>query len=745
MEPDPSSLVPIPTLPPHLQMLVPNSLGPVGQDARSTKLPESLGPLCSPYIESPPCRLRSGDQTGHVAPGTPPPFTMQDSNFLAMVGASLESHNICLLHIRTKTCAQHAAAASSGNRGSSSLKCVAVSTLQYTTPHIPPQVQDAPPLLSSPLSLDPQDSVILASVHSAAEPQTENHIPVLPEEGLKAHSPVNNPYVDPPVRQLVVVNKAANTIHSPEDGTTKNCYGWDPILDGDSDNTISNQDLDMLDDPHGETSGDTRRMMDQHFACLTHTSVGKDFMGLEDTLNNVWQQLGETVVSDPAEEDQALYAHKDLVQHNPILRAQTIEVQCKARVAMALLRQQTPSQTSVGCRLEAAQGGPNMYHMEINGTDYHQPDKLISDHLLVTGFLHGQGRTMNYSNAFNTVKQTKAFCREHFNGLDLQAVYHNQEHHCATAAWGGRAKGAHVCIIKAFPKLYQAQSQMHAQQAQDVLLNQMEVVNASPAIAARQGADMQVGAPEEGADTTGVENGTWSSDVLLMLLDLPYDGTPSTTVTLNTIFGASWYWYQCTETDYEHAQPSNIKDVANPGEMSTGVVCPPSPTTGSVKHGQPVAPTGSRGGATIVDHDMTVPQERSRQADMEMTGATSGVGHNQALQGLDGSVHRVSAISLVGKGVDGEDQTAAGELAWGKEPPSASTEMEVNILDEKRSLEISSAWKGPIQSLMVTQRILGISPSKRPTWHSLTLTWMLSKVSRTLVHAAGGMGKHSCL
>jgi hypothetical protein len=43
---------------------------------------------------------------------------------------------------------------------------------------------------------------------------------------------------------------------------------------------------------------------------------------------------------------------------------------------------------------------------------------------------------------------------------------------------------------------------------------------------------MQMGASEEGADTTGVENGTWSSDVLLVLLNLPYDSTLSTTVTL---------------------------------------------------------------------------------------------------------------------------------------------------------------------------------------------------------------------
>jgi hypothetical protein len=300
--------------------------------------------------------------------------------------------------------------------------------------------------------------------------------------------------------------------------------------------------------------------------------------------------------------------------------------------------------------------------MEVNGTDYRQLDALISDHLLFTAFLCGQGRTMNYRDAFNTVKQAKVFCQEHFNGLDLQGIYHPWEHHCATAARGGRAKGMLIRIIKALPDLYQAQSQMHAQQAQDVLLNQMEVVNAPPAIAAWQGTNMQVRAPKEEADTTGVENGTWSSDVLLILFDLPYDGIPSTMVTLDTPFGASGYQHTSTETetDYKRAQPSNIQDVANPGEMSTRVVHPLSPATGSVKHGQPVAPTGSRGGATIANHDMTTPQESGGQVDTEMTGATSSVGQDQDLQGLDGGVHRVSAISLVGKGVDSEDQTAAG-------------------------------------------------------------------------------------
>ncbi len=156
---------------------------------------------------------------------------------------------------------------------------------------------------------------------------------------------------------------------------------------------------------------------------------------------------------------------------------------------------------------------------------------------------------MNYRDAFNTVKQAKAFCRDHFNGLNLQAIYHPWEHHCATAAWGGRANGVHVCIIKTLPDLYQAQSQMHTQQAQDVLLNQIKLVNVSLAIAARQGTNTQVGAPKEGADTTGVENGTWSSDVWIVLLDLPYDGTPSATVTLDTPFAATRYQRTSTEAE----------------------------------------------------------------------------------------------------------------------------------------------------------------------------------------------------
>jgi hypothetical protein len=69
------------------------------------------------------------------------------------------------------------------------------------------------------------------------------------------------------------------------------------------------------------------------------------------------------VESDPAEEDQAPYAHKDFVQHNPIIWAHMIEARGKARVAVALLCQPMPSQTSMGYCSKGAQGGLNTYQL----------------------------------------------------------------------------------------------------------------------------------------------------------------------------------------------------------------------------------------------------------------------------------------------------------------------------------------------------------------------------------------------
>jgi hypothetical protein len=256
------------------------------------------------------------------------------------------------------------------------------------------------------------------------------------------------------------------------------------MLDCKEDDSNSDQELYMLDNLHGEISGNTRRMMDQQFAYFTHASIGEDFMSLGDTLNNVLRQLEDTVAFDPAQEVEAPQPHKDVALYDPILQAQTIEA---------------PYQTPVDLCLEGAQGGTECVStMEVNETDYCHPDALISDHPAVTNFLQSQGRTMNYRAAFNTVKKVKAFFQEHFNSLDLQAVYHPHEHHCATATWGGKAKDAHICIIKAPPGLFQVQSQMHAQQGQEVLLSQRKAIKASLIIVAQQGSDTQMGATKGG-------------------------------------------------------------------------------------------------------------------------------------------------------------------------------------------------------------------------------------------------------
>jgi hypothetical protein len=259
---------------------------------------------------------------------------------------------------------------------------------------------------------------------------------------------------------------------------------------------------------------------------------------------------------------------------------------------------------------------------------------------------------------------------------------------------------------------------------------------------------MQMGATKEGVANTGADNGTWSSGGSLELLDLLFDGMPSTTVISRTLSGASRN-QQGTSTeasmDLVLTQPSNIREAVNPGGRATGAVDLPASATGPVGDGQLVVPTGGGSSATTAKYNLTIPQKSGGQTDIEMTGATSGTGHDQVLQVLKGGVHRVPGISLVGNGVDGEDQKAAGELAGGKGPLTAFTEMEVDTLDGNKGPETSPAWKWPIQSSMVTPRISQhISPPMSLNWPSSTLTWMLSKVSRTPVHAAGVMGKHLC-
>ncbi len=180
------------------------------------------------------------------------------------------------------------------------------------------------------------------------------------------------------------------------------------MLDGKDKDCNSNQDSAMPDELHGKISDNTQRMMDQQFARPTHTSECKGFVGLEDTLNNVLSWLGGLVVFDPAaqEVEAPQPGHKEGGLYDPILQAQIIEAQRKARVAMELLCQPMLHQSSVDSCSEGAQEGTKcVTTMEVDDTNYRQPDALLPDHPAVTNFLWSQERTMSYRAAFKNVSR----------------------------------------------------------------------------------------------------------------------------------------------------------------------------------------------------------------------------------------------------------------------------------------------------------------------------------------------------
>ncbi len=250
---------------------------------------------------------------------------------------------------------------------------------------------------------------------------------------------------------------------------------------------------------------------------------------------------------------------------------------------------------------------------------------------------------------------------------------------------------------------------MHAQQGWEILISQGRGVEASLAIVAHQGSDMQMGVTKERADNTGAVNGTWSSDALLKLLDLPFDGTVSTEVVPRILSGASRNQQGAitgATTDTVLTQPSNTQEAVNSGEKASGAIDPPAITTRSIGDGQSVAapPSGGKGCALMADLGLTIPQ-RGGPTDIEMTSNTVGASLNQVPLSISGGVHRVPTTSLVGIGVDGEDQTEAGEPTGGKGPLTVSTGMKVDTADKQTGLETSPAQKRLPQSSMVTPRI----------------------------------------
>jgi hypothetical protein len=169
---------------------------------------------------------------------------------------------------------------------------------------------------------------------------------------------------------------------------------------------------------------------------------------------------------------------------------------------------------------------------------------------------------MNHRGAYNNFKHAKSFCHMHFNGFDLQGVYHPQEQHCATATWGGRAKDAHVQIIKADPQMFRAQSQMHAQQDWEKPVSQGGGSKALNAVRVHQGSNTEIEATKEGGDNTRAVDGALSSDVSLELLDLMSDGMGYTEFIPTTHPGAFRNQQGANTgvmTDTALTHPSNIR------------------------------------------------------------------------------------------------------------------------------------------------------------------------------------------
>jgi hypothetical protein len=161
-----------------------------------------------------------------------------------------------------------------------------------------------------------------------------------------------------------------------------------------------------------------------------------------------------------------------------------------------------------------------------------------------------------------------------------------------------------------------------------------------------------------------------------------------------------------------------MQEAVNSCEKASGVVDPPAiaTATGSVGDGQSVAapPSGGKGCAPMADLGLTIPQ-RGCLMDIYMTSVTVGASLDQVPSSLSGGVHRVPTMSLVGIGVDGEDQTVAGEPPGAKGPLNVSTGMEVDTLDKQKGLETFPAHDFP-NPLWLPQGSHDIFPSTRPIW-----------------------------
>jgi hypothetical protein len=246
---------------------------------------------------------------------------------------------------------------------------------------------------------------------------------------ITSETPPANPYERPGRR--IVVNESANTTYTPEQ---KSWDGWDSDLDRGSE---------------VDKEGDYRKGLQENL----HRSEEYEMESPGNTLTTI--------------------------SEDPIMRAQAVESRRLARLARDRLGEYAPegygkigdntddwlsplntSAAAMGDRLApfgSSDTSLGSSKEEVSETEYRQPFAEVVDHPLVNRFLHGQARVLGYRAVFNSIKHTKNFVLKHFKGTATQEVYHQEEHHCASATWGGRGKQAEVRTTKAAPGYYRAQ------------------------------------------------------------------------------------------------------------------------------------------------------------------------------------------------------------------------------------------------------------------------------------------------
>ena len=264
----------------------------------------------------------------------------------------------------------------------------------------------------------------------AASLQARVRPPPTAPPAITSETPPANPYERPGRR--IVVNESANTIYTPN---TAVWDGWDSELDRGSDE---------------DQDGEYRK-------------------GLQGTLQRSeeydMESLETTLTIDPIMRAQAAEARRLASLARDRLGEYVTEGQ--GRIGTATDDWLSPHNTAAAVMgdqfapLGTSDTSSGLSKEEVSATDYRQPFAEVLDHPLVNKFLHGQSRVLCYRGVFNSVKHAKNFVHKHFKGSVNHEVYHPEEHHCASATWGGRGKQAEVRIAKAAPGYYRDQRELY--------------------------------------------------------------------------------------------------------------------------------------------------------------------------------------------------------------------------------------------------------------------------------------------